>query len=176
MQILATGLNNCPIFNIQSSRIVGFIKFPLVDPSSLKVVIFCVNAPHEKSPHYLLSNSAIINNQNVITIRREDDISEADELVRYKKLISDQPTLLRYTVITQSGRKIGRVEDYRFESQTCFITKLHIRVNPWQRLWLDNRIIDRVDIAEITDKKVIIREGLSKNRVRLKSTLPVKNS
>lgn len=176
MQILATSLENCPIFSLQSGRVIGFIKSIIIDPNILKVVVFRISLPGKNKPLFLLADLVIASNKNIISIRREEDVSKGNDLLRQKKFIDEKVTLFRYLAMTQGGQRIGRIEDYRFENQTFYITKLHVKINPLQRLWLSNRIVDREDIIEVKNKKVIIKDGLSKSQIRLKSTLPVKNT
>lgn len=176
MQILATSLQNCPILNIQSSRIVGVVKKPIVDPKTLKIVAFSVDLKGLKPQLYLLANAAMISSPNLVTIRHDSDLSVSEDLVRNADQIKSNISLFNFQTITQARRKLGRVEDYRFENETFLITKLHIKANPLQRIWIENRIIDRRDIVEVTHNKVIIRDNLSKNQIRLKTTLPAKNS
>jgi len=85
---------------------------------------------------------------------------ERDELVRLKKVLDLNFELLGKQVVTTDRQKVGKVSDYAVETTTMFIQKLYASQSLLKSFTGGSLSIDRTQIVEITNKKVVINELL----------------
>ncbi len=69
------------------------------------------------------------------------------------------------SVETEEGTRLGKVRDYAVDSKSLFISKLYVNQNIFRSLSNFTRpqfIVDRSQIIDVTDTKVIVREAAQK--------------
>jgi sporulation protein YlmC with PRC-barrel domain len=95
-----------------------------------------------------------------IVINDYEDLSDPDELVRLKEILELHFELLGKSVVTTNKEKVGKVSDFAADSQTLFVQKLYVNQSILKSLNTGQLSIDRNQIIEITNKKIIIKELL----------------
>lgn len=68
---------------------------------------------------------------NLLFIHDEESISLPGEIVRLKELVDGHFDLIGARVVTESGGRIGAVEDYIIETKMLHIAKLVVRRQIW---------------------------------------------
>ena len=89
-----------------------------------------------------------------------DVLTTADELVRLKETLEIAFKLIGKPVETVDKQSIGKVSDYATEIETMYIQKLYVSQSVFKNFTGGNLGVDRNQINEITDKKIIINELL----------------
>ena len=116
----------------------------------------------EKKPLVLLTQDIRDTISQGFVINDQDNLAQADELVRLKDIISMHFEILGKQVLTLNGDKLGKVADYAADTQTMFIHKLYASQSLLKHFAGGMLSIDRTQINEITEKSVIVNDLLQK--------------
>ena len=106
-------------------------------------------------------------------INDHDAISPTNDLVRLKDVLALKFTLIGKSVYSDRRRKIGKVEDFAFDKDSYFIQKLYVGQSLIKSLGAGTLPIDRTQIVEITDRKIIVREATVTNETLATTPVPV---
>lgn len=87
-----------------------------------------------------------------VVINDESCITDMDEMVRLKECVRKKLYGIGQKVETRSGKTIGRVYDYLFNSETLAITKFYIHSI------LQEKIISTSKIISIETGKIIVKD------------------
>ncbi len=85
---------------------------------------------------------------------------EPSELVRLEKVVQLNFELIGKSVVTDQGKKLGKVNDYATEPESMMIKKLYVTQTLIKSLTGGSLSIDRTQITEITHRKIVVREPL----------------
>jgi sporulation protein YlmC with PRC-barrel domain len=85
-------------------------------------------------------------------------LAHLDDIIRLKDLIALHFTLLGKPVVTESKAKIGKVNDFAVELESMFVQKLYVTQALRKSLSTSALSVDRTQIIEITDRKIIIND------------------
>ena len=103
----------------------------------------------------------IVDSTDVFTFR--------EDVVRFDEIIKLNFDLVGLKVIDESGKRIGKVVDYTLDSSTFMVYQLIVQ-RPVMSSFLDPQLtINRSQIVEIDDFKVVIKNGKSEVKVRKKN-------
>lgn len=169
MQRLASQIIGSSIFSVHAGGKIAEVTGILVRRKDLKVQLFAVKPVDNDKKQFLLSSDIRAYDGNRQIIDSYQDMSEEDELIRHHELIKDGGKLIGSKVVTQSGKHLGKVLDFSIDTTHHFANKIHVRATWPQRLIHERLIIDRSDIVDITDNKIIVRDAT----VKAKSTAKV---
>ena len=89
-----------------------------------------------------------------------DVLTSPSELVRLKEVMDIGFMLIGKPVETVNKDKVGKVSDYATELETMYVQKIYVSQNLLKSLAGGNLGIDRNQINEITDRKIIINDLL----------------
>jgi sporulation protein YlmC with PRC-barrel domain len=133
---------------------------PIINPNNLKVEgFYCIDKFEGKQLILLYQDIRDIIPQGFV-VDDHDVLTEAEELVRLKKVLDLKFDLMGKQVVTTDKEKVGKVSDYAVETTTMFIQKLYASQSLLKSFTGGSLSIDRTQIVEITNKKVIINELL----------------
>jgi len=151
---------NRPILSLRTGTEVGTALAPIIDPNNLKIEgFFCRNG--RKRPVLVTRDIRDVLPQGIV-VNDEEALTEPEDLVRLKDLIQINFELLGKPVETVGKQKLGKVEDYSTETESMIIKKLYVAQPIYKSLGGGNLGVDRTQIVEITDKKIIVNDLDSK--------------
>lgn len=130
----------------------------IINPNNLKIEGFYCQPSDSKKPLVLLYQDIRDVIPQGIVINDFDVLSEPGELVRLKDVMNLHFELLGKQVVTVDKHKLGKVSDYAAETSTMYVQKLYVSQSLLKNFAGGNLGVDRTQIVEITDKKVIIQE------------------
>lgn len=148
---------NRPVMSLRTGTQVATALTPIINPNNLKIEGFWCRAGRRKQL-VLLSQDIRDSLPQGLVVNDEDVLTEQDELVRLKPIIQIKFELLGKTVETSSGRKLGKVNDYATDTDSMFIKKLYVAQPLYRNLGGGHLGIDRTQIIEITDKKIVVQD------------------
>ncbi len=158
---LSSMVLNRPILSLRIGRPVATTVAAIINPDNLKIEGFhCLTTDRKQlillsqDIRDLLPQGIIINDDEVLT--------ERSELVRLEKLLKLNFDVLGKLIETTTKHKIGKVNDYATEAQTMYIQKLYVSQSILKSFSGGSLGIDRSQIVEITDNKIIINDLESK--------------
>jgi sporulation protein YlmC with PRC-barrel domain len=157
---LSNALLNRPVMSLRTGQPIATANEPIINPNNLKIEGFYCTDRFEKGAKVLLYQDI----RDVITqgfvVDDFDALTDPDELVRLKDIMKIGFTLIGKPVVTTSKQHIGKVSDFATEVETMYVQKLYVSRSMFKSLTTGNLGIDRNQINEITDKKIIINELL----------------
>ena len=157
---LSASILNRPIMSLRTGGEIATVTTPIINPNNLKVEgFYCTDKFDGKELILLYQDIRDIIQQGFV-VDDHDVLVEREELVRLKKVLDLNFELLGKQVVTTSKEKVGKVSDYAVETTTMFIQKLYASQSLLKSFTGCSLSIDRTQIVEITNKKVIINELL----------------
>ncbi|HEY5805798.1 MAG TPA: hypothetical protein VIS56_00240, partial [Candidatus Saccharimonadales bacterium] len=93
-----------------------------------------------------------------IVVNDEDVLTDPNELVRLNSIIGINFELVGKQVETASRQKLGKVNDYATETESMYIKKIYITQPIYKNFSGGNLGVDRTQIVEITDKKIVVND------------------
>src|SRR5438270_8826890 len=94
--------------------------------------------------------------KDCLVIDSEDEIEEASEIVRLQQILETKFQLIGLPVLTESGHKLGKVEDYTLELASYRVQKLYVKQPIMKNLLLNHLVIDRDQITDVTPKQITV--------------------
>jgi uncharacterized protein YrrD len=158
---LSDAVLNKPILSLRTGSAVAQVMAPIINPDNLKIEgFYCQDNAENKQLILLYQDIRDLLPQGLV-INDYDVLAEPEDLVRLKKILEIDFELMGKPVETMSHDKVGKVNDYAFESATMFIQKLYISQSLLKSLTGGSLSVDRNQIQEITPKRIIINDLLN---------------
>ena len=167
---LSAALLNKPILSLRTGTPVAQVSSALINPNNLKIEgFYCNDRFSGKSMILLYQDIREFINKGYV-INDHDVLSEPADLVRLADVIKINFTLINKPVVTISKERIGKISDYAVEIETMYIQKLYVNQSILKNFTSGTLSIDRSQINEITDKKVIINDLLKNSPATVPAT------
>ncbi len=170
---LSAALIGKPILSLQTGAPVGATLGAIINPNNLKIEGFYCQDRYEKKQMILLSQEIRDILPQGLVVNDHHALTEADELVRMKKLISIAFELVGKSVYTGGRTRIGKVADFAVDDMSLYVQKLYVTRSILKSLNTGQLSIDRSAIIEITDKKIVIQDILKPTPAAAPATAPL---
>lgn len=157
---LSESLLNKPVMSLRTGQPVATITNPIINPNNLKIEGFYCTDRFDKNELVLLYQDIRDIIPQGFVIDDHDVLVDPAELVRLKDIMAISFTLIGKPVVTLSKHRVGKVSDYATELETMYIQKLYISQNVLKSFTGGSLGVERNQINEITDKKIIINDLL----------------
>ena len=168
---LSASLLNQSVLSLRTGQPVATVTGPIINPANLKIEGFYCNDGFSRKQLILLYQDIREVLKDGFIINDHDVLVEADELVRLQSVLALRFELINKQVQTVSKQKLGKVSDYAVETESMFIQKIYATQSILKSLTGGSLSIDRTQINEITDKRVIVNDLLSDSTVTVPATL-----
>lgn len=156
---LSPTISNLPVMSLRTGSKVATALEPIINPANLKIEGWYCQDTFSKGTLILLSQDVRDFVPQGIAINDHADLVEPDELVRLKDVLELEFKVLGKSVVSNHKRRIGKVGDYALDTDTMKIQKLYV-ARPMYRSLTDGHLsIDRSQIVEIDNKKIVVREA-----------------
>ncbi len=147
---------NRPVLSLRTGTPVATALAPIINPNNLKIEgFFCKSG--RKQVILVAQDIRDVLPQGIV-VNDEDVLTDQSELVRLKDVIGINFELLGKHVETASKRKLGKVNDYATETGSMYVKKIYVAQPIYKNISGGNLGIDRTQIIEITDKKIIVND------------------
>ena len=162
---LSASIVNRPVLSLRTGQPVATVTKPIFNPNNLKIEGFYCNDAFSKSELILLYQDIREVIKDGFVVNDHDVLVEPDDLIRLKDILEVGFELLGKQVVTISKDKIGKVNDYAADTETMFVQKLYVSQSILRSLTGGSLSVDRNQINEITNKKIIINDLLEDSKV-----------
>ncbi len=146
--------------SLRTGQPVATVTDPIINPNNLKIEGFYCTDRFDKSQLVLVYQDIRDVLPQGFVVDDHDVLVPPNELVRLKEVMSINFTLIGKPVVTTSKEKIGKVGDFATEVETMYIQKLYVSQGLIRNFTGGSLSIDRNQINEITDRKIIINDLL----------------
>ena len=155
---LSNTLLNRPIMSLRTGTQVATVTTPIINPNNLKIEgFYCIDRFTNEQLVLLYQDIRDLIPQGFV-INDHDVLSQPNELVRLKKILNLNFELVGKPIQTISGKKVGKVADYATEVSTMYVQKIYAAQSIFKSLTGGSLSIDRSQINEITNKRIVINE------------------
>ena len=162
---LSESLLNRPIMSLRTGQQVATTTRAIINPNNLKIEgFYCMDKFKRRELVLLYQDIRDIIPQGLV-INEHEVLAEPEDLVRLKDLMELGFELLGKQVVTLSKQRLGKVTDFATEIETMYIQKLYISQGLLKGLTHGSLGVDRGQINEITDKKIVVNDPLDSGTV-----------
>jgi sporulation protein YlmC with PRC-barrel domain len=155
---LSDVLVNRPVLSLRTGTAVATAIAPVINPNNLKIEGFYCDDRFEKKQLILLSQDIREIIPQGFVINDHDVLSDPEELVRLKNVLSIDFTLIGKPVETMAKQKVGKVADYATDVASMYIQKIYVSQSVFKSISSGSLSVDRTQINEITDRRIIIND------------------
>jgi uncharacterized protein YrrD len=168
---LSESLIQKPVLSLRTGGAMATTLSPIIDPNNLKIEgFYCQDRFEKRQPVLVTSDIRDILPQGLV-VNDYDALTDPEELVRMKDVLEIGFELIGKPVFTVSKEKLGKVTDFAADSETLYIQKLYVSQSLLKSLSSGQLSIDRNQIIEITNKKVVVQDILQPTKAG--SAVPV---
>lgn len=158
---LSGALLNRPVLSLRTGTRVATTTQAIINPNNLKVEgFYCQDSMQRKKVLVLLYQDIRDLIPQGLVVNDHDTLVEPSELVRLQDILQLSFLLIGKQVVTISGEKLGKVADYATETTTMYVQKLYVTQSLLKHLTDGNLGIDRTQIVEITNRKIVVQDIL----------------
>lgn len=170
---LSKDLINRPVLSLRTSATIATATQPVINPNNLKIEGWYCNDRFSRKILILQSNDIRDILPQGIVVNDHESLSDPEELIRLHDTLELHFSVLDKAVVTEHKRKLGKVNDYAVDMQSMFIQKLYVTQSVFKSLSGDQLSIDRSQVIEINNKRIIVSEPVVKAGDRAVAPLPV---
>ncbi len=166
MLILSEAIYGKKIMSIHAGGPIASLQDAVIDPKDLKIIGFSVGARGLK--YYSVVHSGDIREWGPLgaIVNSEDAIMEVDEnMPKIKELAEANFKLEGIGVRTESGKRLGKVRNFVFETEGYFVVKLYVENRGLLSLVNGTRVIERDSVVNVTKKFIVVADDLQKIKV-----------
>jgi sporulation protein YlmC with PRC-barrel domain len=167
---LSNNYTDRSILSLRTGGVIGVATTPIINPNNLKIEGWYAQNHFEKGVFILPAREIRDFIAKGLVVDDHDSLTHPDDMVRLKDTIDIQFELIGKTVMTESKKKLGKVADYAVDESSYYIQKMYVNPTILKGLTSDQLLIDRNQIIEITNKKIIVQDPT----VRERNTVPVR--
>ena len=161
-----------PVLSLRTGGPIGHALNPLINPNNLKIEGWYATARGERSSYILPVGEVRDIISKGIVVNDHSSLTHVEDLVRLKNIIDLGFEIIGKQVVTENKRKVGKVGDYAVDSESMIIKKLYINQSIVKSFSTQQLIVDRNQIVELNDRKVVIRDTTVQAGAGARATQP----
>lgn len=171
MLVLSGSLLNRPVMSLRTGGQVAVTTQIIVNPNNLKIEgFYCDDKFNNQARPILITQDIREILKQGFVVDDYEVLSQPDELVRLKKTLNLNFQLEGKQVVTVDKEKVGKVTDWAAETETFYIQKIYVGRSLLKSLSTGQLSIDRSQIVEITDRKIVIQNLLGPEKAGAPAT------
>ena len=168
---LSASLIGQPVLSLRTGQQVATVTGAIFNPNNLKIEGFYCNDAFSKKSLVLLYQDIREVLKDGFIVNDHDVLVEPQELVRLRGVLEIKFELIGKQVFTTSKQKVGKVADYAVESETMFVQKVYVSQSILKSFTGGSLSVDRSQINEITNKRIIINDLLKDSTVTMPAAI-----
>lgn len=170
LQLSSTIINQA-VLSLRTGGQVALATEPLINPNNLKIEGFYCADHFDKNQLILLTQDIRDHVEKGFVIDDHEVLADPEELVRLKEVLDLRFELVGKSVVTVNKQRLGKVSDYAVDDSSLYIQKIYVSPQLIKSLSGGNLSIDRSQIVEISDRKIIVQELLNPLKDPIASTV-----
>lgn len=151
---------NQTVMSLRTGGQVATATEPIINPNNLKVEGFYCDDRFEKKQLILLTQDIRDRVERGFVVNDHEVLVDPEDLVRLEKVLKLQFTLIGKPVVTVNKQRLGKVNDYAVDDSAMYVQKIYVGQSILKNFTGGNLSIDRSQIVEITDRKIVVQEPL----------------
>jgi len=151
---------NKAVLSLRTGSKIAIVVSPIINPNNLKIEGFYAQDGVNKHHMILLSQDIRENSLQGFIVNDQEVLSDPEDLVRLKEVLKLQFEIINKPVVTDSGSKLGKINDFAVDSETLYVQKLYVGQSLLKSFSGGQLSIDRGQIVEITNRKIVVQDIL----------------
>lgn len=172
MLLLSASLLNQPVLSLRTGGTVAIAQTPIINPNNMKIEGFYCQDSRSGQQLVLVSQDIRDIIKQGFVVNDFDVLAEPEDLVRLEDVMKIRFDLMGKPVVTVSKDKVGKVNDYAADQETLYIQKLYVGQSLLKSLGGGQLSVDRSQIVEITNKKIIVQDLVQLNKAGMPAGVP----
>jgi sporulation protein YlmC with PRC-barrel domain len=170
MLLVGSNMTNFPVLSLHVGGEIARTKQAVIDPDNLEIIAYTLDGPiihndPEVGDILDLMDVREISEQGFI-VDSSDVFTTRDDVIKLDEILSLEFNLVGLKVVDQKGKKLGKIVDYTIDSGSFMVYQLIVQ-RPIMSSFLDPQLtINRSQIVEIDDFKVVIKNSTSQVKVK----------
>lgn len=170
---LSGSLLNQPVLSLRTSGRIATTVQAVINPNNLKVEgFYCQDMFDKKKQLVLLYQDIRDVGARGLIVNDHEVLSEPSELVRLKDILKINFELMGKPVFTTDKRRLGKVNDYAVETSSMYVQKIYISQSLIKNFAGGSLSVDRTQIVEITNQKIVIQDPLETVSAEVPASAP----
>lgn len=173
MLVIGSKMINNPILSLHVGDQIAATQRAIVDPEDLRVIAYTLTGPLLNDPevgNILMTDDVRELGPNGLIIDSIDRLVNREDIIRLDEVMSLNFNLVGLKVVSEDGKKIGKIIDYTLDSQNFMVYQLIVQ-RPIFASFNDPQLtVNRSQIVEIDDFKVTIRHDEEEVKVKKKES------
>ncbi|HEX9679570.1 MAG TPA: hypothetical protein VGA08_03045 [Candidatus Saccharimonadales bacterium] len=162
MLVLNNKLIGTDVASVQASHKVGQVSGYLIDPRRLEVMALYVKTRLNPAPLILHTVDIRDFSSQGAIIDHNEQLMEPDGLVRLKEVVDIDFQLIDKPVLTEDGRRLGKVNGFAFDTLGWKIMRINVRQTVTKSLSTTELIIHRQQIVKVSDTEIVVKSATVK--------------
>lgn len=169
MLLVGSRMIGMPVLSLHVGGMIATTNEAVIDPEDLRVIAYTLEGPIIKNDPEVgdildINDVREVSNTGLI-VDSADRFVTREDVIRFDKVMDLNFNLVGLKVVTQNGKKIGKIIDYTLDSSTFMIYQLIVQ-RPFMSSLIDPELtINRSQIVEIDDYKVTIKHDKAQVKV-----------
>ena len=168
---LYESLQKTDVMSLRAGGPIAHVLSPIINPNNLYIEGWYVQDNRSNEHLVLLSQDIRDILPQGFLVNDHEVLAEEEDLVRLKEILELKFELLKLRVTSQSGKNYGKVSDFAIETDNSFIQKIYVTQPLVKSISGGTFSIDRSQIIEITNRRIIIEDPTEEARVRAVSAI-----
>lgn len=158
------------VLSLHSGRSIAKIKKIIIDPYNLEVFAFKISG-YLSDSEYLLANDIREISSIGFLIDSTDELVTYTDVIRLQKIIELDFELINLPVFDKKNNHLGKISSFSILAGPLLIMQLVIK-RPFLKSFVDSDlIINRHQIIEMTQEKIIIESELANLKKRNRESI-----
>jgi uncharacterized protein YrrD len=172
MMRLAGQYLNQPVLSLHAGQAIANISDIVINPHDLSIAAFGCLPLRQPKRLFLLPQSVRESSRDGLVVNHEEDLSEAEDLLRLQDVLKMNFRLEGKPVITESKRRLGKVADYVVDNVGWQVVKLHVQRPFWRAVFGGMLIIDRSFIVSVSQRAIVVKDASVKAAEPVRAAVP----
>lgn len=156
-----------PVLSLRTGGQIAQVQKPIINPNNLKIEGWYVQDIFNNEQLILLSQDIRDFLPQGFAVNDHEVLTPPTELIRLKDILEQNFDLSGKDVTTTDNKRVGKVSDYAVETKSLYIQKLYASQSILKSLSGGSLSIDRSQIIEITNKRIVIEDPLIGGKVKV---------
>lgn len=155
---LSNNYTNRSILSLRTGGVIGVAIEPVINPNNLKIEGWYALNHFEKGDFILPAREIRDFITKGLVVDDHDSLTHPDDMIRMKETLDVHFDLIGKSVVSESKKRLGKIADYAVDESSYYIQKLYVNPSILRGLVNEQLLIDRSQIVEITNKKIIVQD------------------
>lgn len=170
---LSSSVIEQPVMSLRTGGQIATGSRPIINPNNLKIEGFFCFDRYDKKQLILLTQDIRDHVKQGFVVNDHEVLAEETELIRLQPVLKLEFELIGKHVVTINKQRLGKVTDYAVDDISFYIQKIYVSQSLLKSFSGGNLSIDREQIIEITDHKIIVQDTLKTVKSNAPATAPL---